>query len=67
MQVLIFSLTAGIVKKLLDITRKKRKKHKILMLAKSRLNSIDILISQALIDMNISHEEFIMILKEKDI
>ena len=67
MQVLIFSLTAGIVKKLLDITRKKRKKHKILMLAKSKLNSIDILISQALIDMNISHEEFIMILKEKDI
>ena len=37
------------------------------MLAKSKLNSIDILISQALIDMNISHEEFIMILKEKDI
>ena len=36
------------------------------MLAKSKLNSIDILISQALIDMNISHEEFTMILKEKD-
>ena len=35
------------------------------MLAKSKLNSIDILISQALIDMNISHEEFTMILKEK--
>ena len=66
MQVLIFSLTAGIVKKLLDITRKKRKKHKILMLAKSKLNSIDILISQALIDMDINHEEFITILKEKD-
>ena len=36
------------------------------MLAKSKLNSIDLLISQALIDMNISHEEFITILKEKD-
>ena len=36
------------------------------MLAKSKLNSIDILISQALIDMEISHEEFITILKEKD-
>ena len=36
------------------------------MLVKSKLNSIDILISQALIDMNISHEEFIMILNEKD-
>ena len=36
------------------------------MLAKSQLNSIDTLISQALIDMDISHEEFITILKEKD-
>ena len=36
------------------------------MLAKGKLNSIDILISQALIDMDISHEEFITILKEKD-
>ena len=64
---LIFSLTAGIVKKLLNITRKKKKKHdKILMLAKSKLSSIDTLISQALIDMDISHEKFIRILKEKD-
>ena len=36
------------------------------MLAKRKLNSIDRLISQALIDMDISHEEFITILKEKD-
>ena len=36
------------------------------MLAKSRLNSIETLISQALIDLDISHEEFIRILKEKD-
>ena len=36
------------------------------MLAKSKFNSIETLISQALIDMNISHEEFIAILKEKD-
>ena len=36
------------------------------MLAKSKLNSIDTLISQAIIDMDISHEEFITILKEKD-
>ena len=63
---LIFSLTTGILKKLLDITRKKEKKHdKILMLAKSKLNSINTLISQALIDMDISHEECITILKEK--
>ena len=36
------------------------------MLAKSKLNSIETLISQVLIDMNISHEEFVTILKEKD-
>ena len=36
------------------------------MLAKSKLNSIEILISQALTDLDISHEEFIRILKEKD-
>ena len=35
-------------------------------MAKSKLNSIEALISQALIDMDISHEEFITILKEKD-
>ena len=64
---LIFSPTTGIIKKSLSITRNKKKKHdKILMLAKSKLNSIETLISQALIDMDISHEEFVTILKEKD-
>ena len=43
---LIFSLTTGIIKKLLSITKNKKKKHdKILMLAKSKLNSIETLIS----------------------
>ena len=36
------------------------------MLAKSKLNSIETLISQALNDMEISHEEFITVLKVKD-
>ena len=36
------------------------------MLAKSKLNSIETLVSQALIGMEITHEEFISILKEKD-
>ena len=36
------------------------------MLAKRKLNSIETLMSQALVDMNISHEEFVTILKEKD-
>ena len=62
---LIFSLTTGIVKKLLSITRNKKKKYdKILTLAKSKLDSIKTLVSQALIDMEISHEEFITILNE---
>ena len=44
---LIFSLTTGIVKKLLNITRNKKKKHdKILMLAKSKLNSTETLYHQ---------------------
>ena len=64
---LFFCLTTGIVKKLLIITRNKKKKHdKILMLAKNKHNSIKTLISQALIDTEISHEEFTTILKEKD-
>ena len=54
---LIFSLTTGIIKKLLKVKRKKKKKHnKIVMLAKSKLNSIETLMSQALIDLDISHE-----------
>ena len=64
---LYFSLTTGIVKKLLNITRNKMKKHdKILVLAKIKLNSTETLISQALIGMDISHEEFVTILNEKN-
>ena len=55
------------LRKLLSITRTKKKKHaKILMLAQNKLNSIETLISQALIDIKISHEEFSTILNEKD-
>ena len=63
---LIFPLTAGITKKLLTTTRKKKKHNKMLMLAKSKLNSIETLVSQALIDMELSNEKYIAILKEKD-
>ena len=45
---------------------KKKKHDQILVLAESKFNSIEILISQALNDLDISHEEFIMILNEKD-
>ena len=38
----------------------------MLVLAKTKLNSIETLVSQALIEMEISQEEFITILYEKD-
>ena len=49
------------------MTRKKKKKHnKIVILAKDKLNSIETLISQASIDLDISHEEFKTIVNEKE-
>ena len=45
---IVFSLATGIIKKLLKIRNKKKKHDKILMLAKSKLNSIETLVSQAL-------------------
>ena len=64
---LAFSLTTGIIKKVLEITKNKKKKHnKIVMLAKSKLNSIKALISQALIDLKISHEKLKTIVNEKE-
>ena len=62
-----FTATTGVVKKLLNITRKKKKKHnKIIALARSKLNIIETLISRALIDFEISHEEFSKIIYEKN-
>ena len=50
--------------------KKMKKKHdKIVFLAKSKLHKIEVLISKALIDSNISHDEFVLInnvLKEHD-
>ena len=47
-----FSLATGIIKQLLKIIRSKKKKHnKIVMLPRSKLNSIETLISQTLIDL----------------
>ena len=63
---LIFSLTLGIIKQLPSITRsKKKKRDKILMLARSKLNGIETVVSQALRDMEISHEEFVQLLRRK--
>ena len=57
----ICAITAGI-KKYKSIIKKKKKNHdKIVLLAKSKLNSIEVLISKALGDSVISHDEFLLI------
>ena len=64
---LIFTVRTGVVKTLLNITRKKKKKHnKIIALARSKLNIIENLISQALTDFEITHKEFSKIIYEKN-
>ena len=65
---LIFTISTGINKSLLKMTKKRKKKHnKIIALAKSKLNTIDTLLSSALKDSKISHEEFTNIITEKNI
>ena len=50
------------IKRYRSIIKKKKKKHdKIVLLAKSKLNSIEVLISKTLIDSFISHYEFVLI------
>ena len=59
----------GIIKKVLQIARNREKKPKeILVLAKTKtkLNSIETLVTQALIDREISLEEFKTIVNEKE-
>ena len=64
---LIFTVTTGVVKTFFNITRKKKKKHnKIITLSRSKLNITENLISQALIDFEITHEEFSKIIYEKN-
>ena len=62
-----FVITAG-TKKYNSIIKNKRKKHnKIVLLAKSQLNRTEVLIHKALLDSNISHDEFVLmnnVLKE---
>ena len=65
---LIFNIGTGISKSLLILTKKRKKKHnKIIALAKSKLNTIETLLSSALNDSKISHEEFSNIITEKNI
>ena len=65
---LIFTIGTGISKSLLKVTKKRKKKHnKIIALEKSKLNTIETLLSSALNDSKISQEEFTNIITEKNI
>ena len=61
-----FSVTSRFVKKFLKTIKNKKKKHnKIVVLARSKLNSIESKISKALMDHEISHEDFDTIINEE--
>ena len=54
----------GIIKKLLK-TRNKKNRNKIVILARSKLNSIESKISEALINNELSHEDLITTINEE--
>ena len=54
----MFAITAGMKKYKLVIKKKEKKLNKIVLLAKTKLNSIEFLISKDLTDSSISHDEF---------
>ena len=62
---LVFSISTGIVKKMLKTMRNKKKHNKIVMLARNKLNSMERKISEALINNEISHEDFMVIINEE--
>ena len=66
---LAFSITTGFVKKFLKTIRNKKKKHnKIVMLARSKLNSIESKISEALGNNKISRADFMtFVIKKRNI
>ena len=64
---LAISMSSGIIKNLVKTTQNKKKKHKkIFMVARSKLNSIESKISEALINYEISHEDFLTIINEEN-
>ena len=63
---LAFSLSTGLVKKLLKTKRNKKKKHnKIVMVGRSKLNNTESKLSEALINNEINHEDFMTIINEE--
>ena len=65
---LTFSISTGIVKKILKTTSNKKKKHnKIVMLAGSKINSMESKICEALINNEINQEDFVTVINEEKI
>ena len=58
-------MITGIVKTLLKIKRNKKEHIKVVLLARSKLNSTEKIISKALLDNEISHEDFTAIINEE--
>ena len=58
-------MTTGIVKTLLKIKRNKKEHIKVVLLARSKLNSTEKIISKALLDNEISHVDFTAIINEE--
>ena len=56
----IYPITARVEKYESIIKKKKKKRGKIVLLAKSKLNSIEVLISKLLIDSVINRDEFVL-------
>ena len=63
---LLFCLSSGVVKKLQQETKTRKKKHnKLLYLAKNKLDCVEMLVSKSVMDGIIDHNEFLAIIKEK--
>ena len=63
----VVGIPVGIAGSSLKKRKKKKKHNKIIALAKSKLNTIDTLLSSALNDSKVSHEEFTNVIPEKNI
>ena len=62
----ICAIIAGIKRYKSIVEKKKKKPDQIVLLVKSKLNSIEVLISKSLIDLDISHDDFVLINVRKE-
>ena len=64
----MFCLSSGVVKKLQQETKTRKKKHnKLLYLANNKLDCVEMLVSKSVMDGIIDHDEFLAIMKEKKV